>query len=345
MRAEPAELRRRWLELSQGLPVRSRSEIAHELDVSEGELLASRVGFGVVRLAPLWHALFGAMEALGEVRAVTQNSHAAMIKSCRYAAARKPTDEWMFVEGDAALGVATNRLAFVFAYEPIDTNESEVGQTIEFYGEGGDAVHRVLLTEESSINEFYEVVGSFFDKEQSDVLEVRTEAAPTTPLVLDSNQFLEGWASVTSAEEFFRFVQKYELSPGQAVASAGARFARKVANRSLQLVFDAIVSSESPVAIHIGNRVCIQTCSGRFENGVVRGGRIGLRNSDAAIHVNEDSITSAWVVEMPGRKTGGASLHLFDADGASIVEIASVADGSRSEEERWRTLLDALASG
>lgn len=342
MRVDPAELRRRWLELSDRRPIRSRSEIARELDVSEAELLASRVGFGVIRLVPLWLALFDSIEALGPVQTITQNRHAAMIKSCDYSPGRNASDEWMFFDGGVALGVATKRLAFAFAYEPIDTDEREVSQTIEFYSESGEAVHRVLLTEDSSIDRFYDVVASFLEKEQSDVLEIRSGATPTTPVALDCDQFLEGWANLTSAEELFQFVQKYALSPGQVMASAGSRFARKVSNKSLQLIFDDVVGSELPIAIHLRNQACIQTCSGRFEKGGIRGGPVGLRNSDAAIHVNEDSISTAWIVEMPGMRTGATSLHVLDRDGASIVEIASAPDRSTLEEDRWRTLLDAL---
>ena len=71
----PAELYRAWQDLRAERPQLRARDAAALLQVSEGELVASRVGIDAVRLRPDWAALLPALGELGPIMALTRNEH------------------------------------------------------------------------------------------------------------------------------------------------------------------------------------------------------------------------------------------------------------------------------
>ncbi|HCL2745146.1 TPA: ChuX/HutX family heme-like substrate-binding protein, partial [Pseudomonas aeruginosa] len=71
----PAELYRAWQDLRAERPQLRARDAAALLQVSEGELVASRVGIDAVRLRQDWAALLPALGELGPIMALTRNEH------------------------------------------------------------------------------------------------------------------------------------------------------------------------------------------------------------------------------------------------------------------------------
>ena len=83
--ATASDLSRAWELLREEQPRLRIRDAATRLGVSEGRLLATRVGAGVRRLRPDFPALFQGLCGLGPVMALTRNEHAVIEKDGSYA--------------------------------------------------------------------------------------------------------------------------------------------------------------------------------------------------------------------------------------------------------------------
>lgn len=340
---QPEDLRERWTEISSRQPGRLASDIAAELGVSEAELLASRVGHGATRLAPRWNELLNALGSLDRVKTVTRNTHAVIEKDGVYPAFQSFQVHSMFVCDDIDLRITLGCWAFAFAYTAPGAARGSVSRSIQFFGPAGQAVHKLFLKKESSLEQYHRVVGAFLHDDQRDSIEVSLPKAkaPNTRGI-DRAAFLDEWSELKDTHHFFGLLQKYKLSRPRAMELAEGRFTRRVATIAPRILINQVSQMALRVMVVVGNGGCIQIHKGPLNKIVDWQGWLNVMNPGVEIHLKEDGIAQAWVVEKPTSDGRIYSLELFDAQGNDIASIFGVRKEAKAHETAWKILLSAL---
>lgn len=331
-------LRSLWQEISGKQPGRFPSEIARDLGVSEAELLASRVGQGVTRLVPRWHEMLNGLGSLGMVKSVTRNEHAVIEKNGVYPEFQHGAHA-LFVSENIDLRITLGRWAFAFA---VDTGAS---RSIQFFGSDGAAVHKVFLTKDSSLEEFYEIIAGFQDENQQDTQAV--EPAPgtrshTSGDAVDCEAFLAGWSELQDTHHFFSLLHKHKLARPQALRLAEGGFTRRVPNSAARLLIEQASLRAVPLMVFVGNLGCLQIHKGLLRNVVDFKGWLNVMDPEVELHLKESEIARAWVVEKPTSDARIFSLELFDAVDRDIASFFGVRQEGGQQEQRWRDLLGSL---
>ena len=342
---EPADLRRLWAKISEEQPGRFPSDIAREIGVSEGELIASRVGHGAIRLEPRWNELLNALGTLGRVKTVTRNAHAVMEKDGTYPSFQSFQVHSMFVGDEIDLRITLGRWASVFAYQAPGGVEGSVTRSIQFYGKDGAAVHKLFLKGEDAAKAFFDLIARFHAEDQSDSLEVAESAARSareTPI--DVAMFLRDWSELQDTHHFFGLLHKYKVSRLRAMQLADGRFTRGVSVRSLRLLLESISQSEMPVMVFLGNPGCLQIHKGPLKRIVDWKGWLNIMDPEVELHMKEEAVAFAWVVEKPTSDGRIRSLELFDAEGGDILSIFGVRKEGKRQDPVWQETLNVLPS-
>lgn len=340
---EPAELRRLWSESSAQQPGRFTSDIARDIGVSEAELIASRVGHGAIRLEPSWNELLNALGGLGRVKTVTRNAHAVMEKDGVYPQFQSFHVHSMFVGEEIDLRITLGRWASVFAYQAPGRMESSVNRSVQFYGRDGGAVHKLFLKDEDSAQAFFDLIARFHAEDQSDSLEIIQSATrEARETLIDAAAFLQEWSELQDTHHFFSLLHKYKLSRPRAMQMAEGRFTRKVSVRSPRLLMEGVSKAEISVMVFLGNPGCLQIHKGALKKIVDWKGWLNVMDPEVEIHLKEDAVASAWVVEKPTSDGRIRSLELFDAEGGDILSIFGVRKEGKRQEQAWQDALGAL---
>ncbi len=144
-RAQDIAARREALEATEpGLRAR---EAADRLGVSEGELLAARVGDGVTRLATAPRDLVAALPDLGRVMVLTRNETAVHERKGVFDNIQTGGHVGLVLNGSIDLRLFFKHWRHLFAVE--ETVRSGRRTSLQVFDGAGVAVHKIYLLEES----------------------------------------------------------------------------------------------------------------------------------------------------------------------------------------------------
>src|SRR5699024_10216119 len=139
----PSQLQQRWQQLMQQQPRLRARNAAQQLGVSEGELLAARLGKDVTRLTNDFQTLLESLVRVGPVMTITRNEHVVHEKVGYYSNLQlKPHGGGAF-DYNINLRIYFNHWAHAFA---VDENGR---QSIQIFDRDGTAVHKIYRTEDS----------------------------------------------------------------------------------------------------------------------------------------------------------------------------------------------------
>src|SRR5262249_606323 len=132
-------------------PARRHRDIADALGISEGELIAAHAtGFPAQesplvarRLKPFWPAIVEAVEALGEVTALTRNASCVHEKIGTYSGASVEGQVGLVLGGAIDLRVFYAAWAHGFAVS--EHTERGPQRSLQFFDAQGTAIHKVFL--------------------------------------------------------------------------------------------------------------------------------------------------------------------------------------------------------
>ena len=121
-------------------------DIAEELGIAEGELIAAHAGLsladgallGAVRLQADWPAIIAALEPLGEVMALTRNASCVHEKTGVYRKASHNNHVGLVLGGDIDLRVFYRHWEHGFAVR--EMGEKEVQRSLQFFDAAGRRV-------------------------------------------------------------------------------------------------------------------------------------------------------------------------------------------------------------
>lgn len=345
-------------------------DIAGQLGVSEGELIAAHVsaspqphGLRAQRLRAEWPRLIAALEAVGQVMALTRNACCVHEKTGVYrnASAEGPAGREMglVLGGDIDLRVFYSRWAHGFAVEESGDESSDkssdksddksgnkgVQRSLQFFDASGTAVHKVFVKPATDLEAWQRLVARFASEDVTPGLAPATPPAPALQRPdgeVDIQAFRQAWASMRDTHEFFGLLRSHGLTRTQALRLAEPRFVRAVDAASAQQVLSGAAGTGTPIMVFVGNPGMIQIHTGPVNKVVVMGPWLNVLDPGFNLHLREDHIASAWVVRKPTSDGLVTSLELFDAQGETIAMFFGERKPGRPELCAWRELIDGL---
>lgn len=322
--------------------IRAR-DAAAQLGVSEAELVACRVGDGVVRLKEDFGSLIKALPMLGTVMVLTRNDHVVHEKVGEFDKISIQPSSGLVLNHDIDLRIFLNHWHFGFAVS--EEVRSGLRHSLQFFSLDGTAIHKVYLREESDKRAYDALTQTFRHDDQSPGIETGASIPKTTDRT-DSEIDVEGlrshWAALQDTHDFFGMLRDFGVGRQQALRLVGDEFASEVNPRSLREMLTRAAEDETSIMCFVGNPGCIQIHTGPVVKLKETGPWFNVLDPKFNLHLREDKIARAWVVRKPTRDGVVTSLELFDEDGFNFVMFFGERKPGQQELGTWRDLAESL---
>lgn len=357
-------------------------DIAQKLGISEAELIAAHVDaehalLQAIGLRAQWPELIAALQALGEVMALTRNESAVHEKTGVYRNCSHSGKIGLVLGGEIDLRLFYSQWAHGFAV--IEQTAQGVQRSLQFFDAKGVAIHKVFLRPASDVVAYQALVAQFAAAEQrpgivlaaASSTEVNTSSAASAnfPAATLGNaaiipsamaetgnepghgsimsasrvaEFRRAWAALRDTHDFFALLKQFSLSRTHALRLAEAQFVHRLDPGSCQQLLHAAASAAVPIMVFVSNPGMVQIHSGPVRQVVVRGPWLNVLDPGFNLHLREDHIAEAWVVRKPTQDGLVTSLELFDANGDTIAMFFGERKPGKPELCQWRALIDNL---
>lgn len=349
IKPESAAIRKFYASSRASNPNQPESSIAAALGISELDLLAAHIGFGVTRIRPDWQELLSLIPPIGPVHATTANAAALLSATGDYPPCRYSGPLGIVDGSDIQLKMLLQQWGYAFLTAFPDPATGRRKRSIQIFDRLGGAIHRIWLTPASSLDAFEEIAERLVHSIQAQVMPV---AIPQTRFsssrhklpgaALDHAAFLDDWQLMSSNDDFWRLRQKHRLSRMQAVQAAEGRFTRRVRIEALPRFLRSLVDARLPVRVALGNRGCVQSVSSRLRRFADVSGWLSIVNDRTRIQLHRDRVTEVWDVLKPF--TGGLmrSLEVFDDRGLDAAAFVPASGITIASLDHWQNVLDGL---
>ena len=340
----PAEIAAAYRRLkSENQTIRAR-DAAEQVGVSEGELVASRVGEGVIRLVNDPGAIFKALPALGVVMALTRNETVVHEKVGQYENITIGAEHGLVLNREIDLRLFLKRWAHAFAV----TEETMSGtrQSLQFFDKTGLALHKIYMREESDWAAFDALKERFADDVQLPGIVVEPADPPAETIAdadLDRDAFHARWAGLEDTHQFVGLLRDFKLARRQALRLIGSDFVDEMPASACRTMLEAAAKSGASIMCFVGNHGCIQIHTGPVERIEPRGPWINVLDPGFNLHLREDRIGSAYVVRKPTTDGIVTSLEVYDTEENLMAQFFGERKPSETEHEDWRAILADLA--
>ncbi|QPH54171.1 hemin-degrading factor [Pontivivens ytuae] len=317
-------------------------DLAQKLGVSEADLVAAQVGHGATPIVAAPKRLIPAVEALGEVMALTRNDHVVHEKIGRYA---------NFHDGDHAAMVLTEEIDlrifprhWVHAFAVERETQGAVRRSVQVFDAAGDAVHKVYLRDGSPLAAWTALRNTLMTGLVGEHLaldpRVPVEAAKGDRAKADTLR--AEWDRMTDTHQFLRLTAKLKMNRLGAYRMVGEPHARALAPSSaVQLLSDVAVAG-LPVMLFVGNRGCIQIHSGPIGGLTPMGPWQNVLDDGFNLHLRADRVAEVWAVRKPTKRGEAVSLEAFDGEGGLIFQLFGLRKEGVDHVPDFARLVDAL---
>lgn len=342
---DPDTLRAAWRALLKERPKLRIRNAADELDVSEAELLATRVGDGVTRLeAETWGTLVEQIPTLGCVMALTRNDHAVHEKTGTYQNIEIHGPMGLVLDEEIDLRLFMRQWAMGFAVQT-PMKKDKIRYSLQFFNAQGRAIHKIFMLEESDMDAYHTLVDAYRSDDQHQRVVVTPAPLPdaeTPDEEIDVADFQQRWRDLQDTHHFFGLLREFKLSRTQALRLAPTGFAYKVSVESLRKTLELARDGDVPIMVFVGSPGVLQIHSGPVKRLVATGPWYNVLDPRFNLHLREDAIDTAWVVRKPTEDGVVTALELFDAEDNNIAMLFGARKPGIPELESWRTVIAGL---
>lgn len=334
-----------WQVLVQNQPRLRSRDAAKVLEVSEAELLASRIGIDCVRLQADWKKLLPALENFGDVMALTRNEYCVHERKGVYCSPQIAANSKMglIVSSEIDLRFFLSGWKNVFALTET-TNQGE-RYSIQFFDDAGMAVHKVYLTADSNIAYWPVFLSQLAHSVQNNCLEVNQIHEPKIELPdsqIDIQALRKHWSELKDTHHFFAMLKKFNVTRSQALRVAGAAWAEPLANDALPSLLEQAAQQEQDIMVFVGNAHCVQIHSGKINNLRWYGEWFNVLDDRFNLHLKANAIAQLWRVRKPTTDGIVTSWEAFDSNGELIIQIFGVRKPGIPELRNWRILAESF---
>ena len=329
-------------------------DAAESIGASEGEAIAAHAGdhdapLQAVPLRRAWLETLQSLQACGPVLALTRNESTVHEKTGVY--------ENLSATGPVGIALGKEidlRLFFMHWHAGFAVTEAAAqpgGQpalSLQFFDAHGKAVHKVFCRDATDRAAFAEVMQGFADPAL--VPEFTPRQAPVAMAddsAIDARGLLGAWEAMQDTHEFFGLLRKFGVERQQSFRVAEGRFTRRAPAAVARHLLQEAAFDGAPIMVFVGSPGCIQIHSGpvvRVEPMEIRGAQwLNVLDSGFNLHMREDAIANAWVVEKPTSDGVVASVELFDASGELMAMFFGDRKPGQPERQDWRAIVGKAA--
>lgn len=323
-------------------------DAAQKLGISEGELVAAKVGSAATRLIDNAQEILKSLEPLGQLMALTRNpscvhERKGIYKNPSFSSHGK-MKMGLFNNPDIDLRLFMNHWKFCFAVE-----ESVAGslprKSLQFFDKSGVAIHKIYLTPKSNLSEYQKLVRKFKNKDQSNFIEIE-QYEPAKPdkkdQEVDWEAFRIAWENLKDTHDFFPMLRKFKVGRVQAFEKIGSDFAYKVNNDATRKILDLAGEKQCEIMVFVGNRGCLQIHTGEIKKLKEFGPWYNVLDPDFNLHLREDAIGETWVTKKPTEDGIVTALEVFDKNGDIITTFFGKRKPGIAELELWREIINEI---
>lgn len=341
-------------EIQQGLinqrfknKVRHR-DVADSMGISEAELLVAHLNtdptnkdirLRAIRLDPRWASIIAEAHSLGEVMALTRNQSCVHEKMGQYA---QPTGKNL----DLLLGKEIDLRIFfkewAHGFAVIENQIFDCRRSLQFFDDRGNAVHKIILTENSNIYAYENIVEKYQSKDQRPKIEVQTSKPNEHPLIdvdIDLLDFQKDWLGMSDTHQFYDLIKQYKLSRIQALRFAPEGHAQRVPLQFTRKILRKVAIKGISMMVFVANRGVIQIHTGPISRVVMMDPWLNILDKKFNLHLREDNIYDTWVVRKPTDDGIVTSLELFDREGQAIAMFFGERKPGTPELDTWRKMI------
>lgn len=321
-------------------------DAAEALGVSEAELVASRVGSGVVRLRDDPRAILKDAPSLGVVKVITRNAHCVHEKVGAFDNVSFGGAMGLVVNRDIDLRLFLGHWRSAFAVPSVGA-DGVTRRSLQFFDADGVAVHRIFCLPEADPAPFEALVKAHAAAEQTPELAVLPLPAPPPDRpddAIDVSGLVAHWRALQDTHDFFGMLREFGVGREQAFRLAPEDLAAPVSADVLDRLLPAAANGGVSIMVFVGNPGCIQIHTGPIANVVTRGPWLNVMDPAFDLHLRRDRVARAWRVRKPTADGIVTSIELFDADGFCFFQLFGERKPGLAERTDWRALVGAQAA-
>jgi len=327
-------------------------DIAKQLAISEGELLASFLGIHTapsvagemqaIRLHPKWAEIMTSIESLGEVMALTRNASCVHEKVGIYQNASQQGPVGLLV-GEIDLRIFYHAWSHGFAV--LEMTKDGLQRSLQFFDKAGVAIHKIHMRPQSCIAKYDALVSQFQSNDQSPAIEVIRLDKPLAELPdrdIDVTAWHQAWRTMKDTHDFFDLLRQFKVTRTQGLRLADPEFVQALPVTCAKDLLEIAASTSTPVMVFVGNPGVLQIHSGPIQKVIAVGSWINVMDPRFNLHLQMDSVAQAWLVRKPTDDGIVTSVELFNDTGEAIAMFFGERKPGRPELTAWRALLDEL---
>lgn len=328
-------------------------DAAAAIGVSEGQAVAAHAGVHdhALQATPLrgpWVELLQALELCGPVMALTRNEGVVHEKIGVYQniSASGHMGLALGLEIDLRLFFSKWHAGFA-VMEPANKRENPPTQSLQFFDAHGTAVHKIFVRAETDREVFNDIVAQFTDVDAAPQF---SPAPAATPPALDADRDAAGlqqaWSEMTDTHQFFGLIHKFGVERQQAFRLVQGRFTERAAPGVVRSLLEEAALDGTSIMVFVSSSGCIQIHSGpvhRIEPMVTPTAQwLNVLDPGFNLHLREDLIANAWIVQKPTDDGVVTSVEVFDGKGALMAMFFGSRKPGIPEQQAWRDIAARL---
>jgi len=347
----PAALRERFAAArSSG---KRAKDAAESIGITEGQAVAAHAGTHehALKATPLkgpWVEILQALELCGPVMALTRNASTVHEKTGVYRNISAQGHMGLALGEDIDLRIFFSRWhAGFYVFEPANDPKNPASESLQFFDAHGVAVHKVFARPETDREAFRDVANQFSDAGKAYTFTpAAPKAAPKPDAEIDVAALAQGWSEMKDTHEFFGLIGKAGAERQQAFRLVEGRFTQKADLGIVRKLLDEASMDGTPIMVFVGSLGCIQIHTGpvkRIEPMVTPTAQwINVLDAGFNLHLREDMVKNAWIVEKPTTEGLVTSVEVFDGAGELMAMFFGARKPGVPELQAWRDIVARL---
>ncbi|CAM5546856.1 hemin-degrading factor [Eoetvoesiella caeni] len=327
-------LRERYSQLKAEKPKARIRTLAHEMAVSEVELVAAGCG-GIqsIILREPAQEVFNELGSLGRVMALTRNEWAVHERHGKYEDIRAGKTMGIVVGPDIDLRMFFSNWKSTWAVN------DDGRLSLQFFDTAGEAIHKVYVTDETDVDAYHALVKKYADPDPAWPVLAPVQARQEETPVQDPAQLRDEWLAMKDTHQFFSLLQRHKATRLAALRAVGPDLAQELPNDAAERMLQAVAARDIPFMCFVGNRGMIQIHSGPIKKLMRAGPWFNVLEPHFNLHLDTTAIASTWVVNKPTADGWVTSMECYESNGDLIAQFFGARKPGVPELAAWRELL------
>ncbi|MBX2841581.1 MAG: hemin-degrading factor [Flammeovirgaceae bacterium] len=325
-------------------------EMAKALNLSEAQLLATKMDGEVTRLKPEWEKMLKRLPELGRVMSLTRNDSCILEHKGAFENVKvfgKEDHKMGIVIGPIETRVFLKSWYVAFAVKSKKRDRSLT--SIQIFDHEGNAITKIYLQGDSNYQAFETLVADFKAEDQSTKLKVEAYPPEDYNETIDQSAFLEDWSNLKDTHDFFPLLKKHKVHRYHAVELAKEKFSYSIQVAGIKALLEEAAKQKLPIMIFAGNRGNLQIHQDKVRTiRLLERGHTGkeswlnVLDPNFNMHLRIDLVKNAWVVTKPTSDGDVTSIECFDSDKNLIVQFFGLRKPGQPELIEWKELVSSL---